>query len=134
MFSRSRKSAASSSKGKAARVEAPFEKRRREIAEMESNLQAQLDRAKHFIDTAPKIAQERQKKQREAFLSNAVSPASLDGIRLPDPRISLNASAATTQRSRRRDQRRGKWVFFMLVLALILAAWWAWQTLFQSAF
>jgi hypothetical protein len=30
--------------------------------------------------------------------------------------------------------REGKWVFFLLVTALFLAAWWAWQTLFQTAF
>ncbi len=134
MFSRSRKSL-SPFKGKASRVEAPFEKRRREIAELESKLKNEEARAKHFIDTAPKIAQERQKKQREAFLSNATSPGMRDGFRLPDSRYgTLEANAAALPRTRRRDQRRGKWVFFMLVLTLLAAAWWAWQTLFQTAF
>ena len=79
------------------------------------------------------IAAERQKEQREAYLSNAVSPGARGNIRLPDSRY-LAADAVAAPRTRRRDRKEGKWVFFLLVMALFAAAWWAWQTLFQTAF
>jgi hypothetical protein len=46
----------------------------------------------------------------------------------------MAAEAAVVPRQRRRDRREGKWVFFLLVMALFASAWWAWQTLFQTAF
>jgi hypothetical protein len=132
MIFRSSKTA-SQSKAKGARQETPFEKRRREISELESKLKADAERAERFIKTAPQIAAERQKEQREAYLSNAVSPGARGNIRLPDSRY-LAADAVAAPRTRRRDRKEGKWVFFLLVMALFAAAWWAWQTLFQTAF
>jgi hypothetical protein len=132
MFFRSRNSSAPA-KGKATRKETPFEARRREIAELEAKLKAEAERAERFIKVAPKIAADRQKEQREAYLTNAISPGNRSGLRLPDSRH-IAAEAASLPRLRRRDRREGKWVFFMLILGLIAAAWWAWQTLFQSAF
>ncbi len=124
---------ASQSKAKGARQETPFEKRRREISELESKLKADAERAERFIKTAPQIAAERQKEQREAYLSNAISPGARGNIRLPDSRY-LAADAVAVPRTRRRDRKEGKWVFFLLVMALFAVAWWAWQTLFQTAF
>ena len=132
MFFRSKKPAGQS-KAKGARQETPFEKRRREIMELESKLKADAERAEKFIKTAPQIAAERQKEQREAYLSNAVSPGARSHIRLPDSRY-LSAEAVVAPRARRRDRREGKWMFFLLVMGLFVAAWWAWQTLFQTAF
>ncbi len=132
MIFRSKKSA-TASKAKGARQETPFEKRRREILDLEAKLKADAARAEKFIKTAPQIAAERQKEQREAYLSNAVSPGARANIRLPDSRY-LAADAVVVPRARRRDRREGKWVFFLLVITLFVAAWWAWQTLFQNAF
>ena len=124
---------ASQSKAKGARQETPLEKRRREISELESKLRADTERTQQFIKTAPQIAAERQKEQREAYISNAVSPGARGNVRLPDSRY-LAADAVAAPRVRRRDRKEGKWVFFLLVMALFVAAWWAWQTLFQTAF
>jgi len=124
---------AGQSKGKGTGQETPFEKRRREISELESKLKADAERAERFIKTAPQIAAERQKEQREAYLSNAISPGARGNIRLPDSRY-LAADAVAAPRTRRRDRKEGKWVFFALVMGLFAAAWWAWQTLFQTAF
>ncbi len=132
MIFRSKKPS-SASKAKGAHQETPFEKRRREILEEEARLRADAARAEKFIKTAPQIAAERQKEQREAYLSNAVSPGARGNFRLPDSRY-MAAEAAIAPRHRRRERREGKWVFFLLVMALFASAWWAWQTLFQTAF
>jgi hypothetical protein len=89
---------ASQSKAKGARQETPFEMRRREISELESKLKADTERAERFIKTAPKIAAERQKEQREAYLSNAVSPGARGNVRLPDSRY-LAADAVAAPRA-----------------------------------
>jgi hypothetical protein len=131
MFFRSRNNI-TPDKGKT-RKETPFEARRREIAEKEAKLKEEAARAERFIKVAPQIAATRQKEQREAYLSNAISPGNQGGLRLPDSRY-LSADAISIPRARRRDRREGKWVFFLLIIGLMVAAWWAWQTLFQSAF
>lgn len=123
-------------KEKTAKQETPFEARRRELAEQEAQLKAAAARHENFIQKAPKIAEEIQKKQRENFLHNA---ARIDrggahrGISLPDNRY-LHGDAAVTPRARRRDRQQGKWLFFILIAALFFAMFWAWQTLFQPAF
>lgn len=101
--------------------------------EKEARLKAEAARAEQFIKTAPQIAAERQKEQREAYLTNAVSPGAQGHTRLPDWRY-MAAEAVVAPRARRRERREGKWVFFLLVAGLLVAAWWAWQTLFQAAF
>ena len=127
---------AKSSKAKSSKQETPFEARRRELAEQEAQLREATARHESFIKKAPKIAEEIQKKQRENFLVNASRidrGGSFSGVTLPDNRY-LQGDAIAPPRARRRDRQQGKWLFFILVAALFIAAWWAWQTLFQPAF
>jgi small-conductance mechanosensitive channel len=124
------------SKQKTAKQETPFEARRRELSEQEAQLKAAAARHESFIQKAPKIAEEIQKKQRENFLHNAARidrGGSHRGVALPDSRY-LQGDAAVTPRARRRDRQQGKWLFFILIAALLFAMFWAWQTLFQPAF
>lgn len=135
MLFRSGKNPASS-KTKTPKQETPFEARRRDLAEQEAQLKAATARHESFIKKAPKIAEEIQKKQRENFLQNASrieQGGAHRGVTLPDNRY-LNGDATVAPRARRRDRQQGKWLFFTLVAALLFAAWWAWQTLFQPAF
>jgi hypothetical protein len=126
----------SASKAKPSKQETPFEAKRRELAEAEAQIKAATARHEVFIQKAPKIAEEIQKKQRENFLHNA---SRIDrggahrGVALPDNRY-LHGDAAVAPRTRRRERQQGKWLFFFLVAGLICAAVWAWQTLFQPAF
>lgn len=125
------------SKAKAAAAETPFEARRRALGEQEAALKAETEKHKRFIEVAPKIAAERQKEQREIFLTNAAradrkSPHG--AVQLPDSRYLHNDAGTVSPRSRRRDREKGKWVFFLLVALLAVAAFWAWQTLAHPAF
>lgn len=137
MIFRSNKSKGSAKpeKSKGSRQETPFEARRRELADQEASLKAATERHENFIKKAPKIAEEIQKKQRETFLENAsrVDRRGSHNVVLPDNRY-LHGEAAAPPRMRRRDRQQGKWVFFLLVAGLFVAAWWAWQVLFQPAF
>jgi hypothetical protein len=128
--------ASAAAKLKSSKQETPFEARRRELAEQEAQLKAAAARHENFIQKAPKIAEEIQKKQRENFLQNASRidrGGSHRGVALPDNRY-LHGDATVVPRARRRERQQGKWLFFILVAALIFAAVWAWQTLFQPAF
>ena len=136
MIFRSNKSAASKPKGNT--NETPFEARRRALGEQEAALKAETEKHRRFIEVAPKIAAERQKEQREIFLQNAsrTDRKSPHGaVQLPDSRYLHNDAAAVAPRSsRRRDREKGKWMFFLLVGLLVIAAFWAWQTLSHPAF
>jgi hypothetical protein len=132
MIFRSRKSS-NASKARGARQETPYDRRLREIEEKRSKLLEEAERAKRFIEEAPKIAAARQREQRDAYINNAISPGAGGGFSLPDDRY-LSAEMGRAPRVRRRERREGKWVFFLLVLGLLAAAWWAWHTLFQAAF
>ncbi len=128
-------------KSKTPSLETPFETRRRELAEQEAELKAAADRHESFIKKAPKIAERIQKEQRERFLINASTVNRGGGqnpYRLPDDRHlddrMLRGDATGRPRERRRERQQGKWMFFVLVATLFIAAWWAWQTLFQPSF
>lgn len=127
---------ASASKAKPSKQETPFEARRRELAQAEAELKAATTRHEIFIQKAPKIAEEIQKKQRESFLRNA-SRIDLGGanrgVSLPDNRY-LQGDATVVPRTRRRERQQGKWLFFILVAGLVFAAIWAWQMLLPPSF
>ena len=127
----------SASKTKGARPETPFESRRRALAEQEAALKAQAEKHQRFIEVAPQIAAERQRQQREMFLRNAAQTdrtAPRGAVQLPDSRYLYNEATVAPPRSRRRDREKGKWMFFFLILALLAAICWAWQTLAHPAF
>jgi hypothetical protein len=116
--------------------ESLLESRRRKLAEEEKKLREETRRHQQFIETAPKIAARKQEEQREAYLRNATRAHRLSGPTatvLPDVRINSDMPA-TSARTRRREQQRGKWFFFVLVGLLFLCAWWAWHTLSPNAF
>ncbi|MEI6714901.1 MAG: hypothetical protein WCO60_14180 [Verrucomicrobiota bacterium] len=129
-----------SQKGKSSskkQTETPFEARRKALAEQEAALKAETEKHKRFIEVAPKIAAERQKEQREIFLKNAASAdrkGHLAALQLPDSRYLHNEAAVMSPRSRRKDREKGKWIFFLLVGTLLVAAYWAWLTLSHPDF
>ena len=118
-------------------LETPFEARRRELAEQEKSLKAAAKRHEQFIVEAPKIAEKIQKEQRERFIRNAAHVDSRGGVRgefrLPDNRY-LEADGAVLPRTRRRHRQQGKWMFFLLVAGLVVAACWAWHMLVTPSF
>lgn len=134
MIFKTKKLGASKASGKA---ETPFEARRRALAEQEAALKAETEKHKRFIEVAPKIAAERQKEQREIFLRNAASSdrkSPYGAVQLPDSRYLHNEAVVASPRSRRKDREKGKWIFFLLLGALVVAGYWAWLTLSHPAF
>ena len=138
MIFRTKNSGASKGKaGASGKAETPFEARRRALSEQEAALKAETEKHRRFIELAPKIAAERQKEQREMFLKNAAradKKSPYGAVQLPDSRYLNNEAAVMSPRSRRKDRQKGKWIFFLLLGGLAVAAYWAWLTLSHPAF
>lgn len=139
MFSRSNKSGKEKPNpaSKIKPLETPFESRRRALAQEEAALKAQAERHRQFIEDAPRLAEEKQKRQREMFLRNASRTDGLGPggtVKLPDSRFLQAEMAAGSNRTRRKDRQKGKWMFFLLLTALFVVAYWAWMNLAHPAF
>ena len=115
----------------------PLEAQKRAIAQEEARIKAQEERYRRLIEQAPRIAAERRKKEREAFL-NRVSRTEArfgDGGRvLEDKRFpyELNVEVAARRKILRKHRRQGMLTFFFLcfVLALVLA--WVYFSVIRS--
>ncbi len=118
-------------KKKPASRDTPLDSAQRKIAEEEAKLQAKVQRFERLIQEAPKIKQERQRIQREQFISRAsraesraVSPAAL-----PDRRMyELNAGAPNHHKKLRAERNRGRLTFFILLALFACVAAWVYFT------
>jgi hypothetical protein len=112
----------------------PLDSAQKKIAEEEAKLQAKMQRYEKLIQEAPKIKQERQRIQREQFISRAsraesraVSPAAL-----PDRRMyELNAGAPYQHKRLRAERNRGRLTFFILLAVFGCVAAWVYFTFKQ---
>jgi hypothetical protein len=118
-------------------METPLEARRRELAQQELSLKAAEEKHRQFIERAPKIAEKIQREQRERFIRDA-SHIETRGPRgefqLPDNRYLEADGTLMPTGTVRRTRQQGKWLFFVLILGLVVAAVWAWLTLTGGAY
>ena len=130
MFFKPKRQAGSQKKDK---VEAPYEVRKRLLAEKEAQVRAEQERLEEAIKSAPQRAENQRQKQRELFIRNAskTEPRPSRGMQLPDNRHYVHNEAVISPRSRSRHQQKGKWLFFFLVAVLIALGVWAWFFLFH---
>ncbi len=103
-----------------AREATPIDAAQRRVAEQEAQLQAQMQRCQKVLDLAPKIKEERRKVlQEEARARVARIEGRFGSISaLPDRRYELNAGAPAKHRRLRAERNRGRFMFFILFLAL----------------
>jgi hypothetical protein len=106
----------------------PLDARRNALAEQERKLQEEIARRQRLIEEAPKIAKDQEKRRREELVARASRTEARFGTRaaLQDPRYGYEAQIATAGRGRRlkREQRRGMFTFFVLLLTFAgVVAW-----------
>ena len=114
----------------------PLEAKRRALAEQERKLDEEIRRRQRLIEQAPKIKEQKEKLRREELIARAARTEVRFGTRaaLQDPRYAYEAQLATGGRERRlkREQRRGMFTFFVLLLVLAGVFTWLYFT-FVSA-
>lgn len=108
----------------------PLDAKKRELAEKDARIKAEIARRQKLIEEAPRIAAEQRRHQREEFVRHISRTEARFGTRgnptLADPRFpyELNVSVAAKEKTLRKDRNQGMLKFF--VLCLILAGVLCW--------
>lgn len=115
----------------------PLDAQKRQLAEREEQIQAEMARHKRLIDEAPRIAEEQKKRQREEYLQRMSRTEARYGRRGPtlhDPRFpyELNVAAAARQKTLRKDRNQGMLTFFVLCIILAMVLCWLYYTVIRD--
>ena len=104
----------------------PLNHKQQELALRESQLRDEMQKLQQMIEEAPRVAQERTRRQREEILSRATEGGSrLDvSIALQDRRYRDGGAYNGRRRSLRKERREGRIVFLVLVVVLAAAVLW----------
>ena len=106
--------------------ENPITAQQKAIADKQARLRAQMEKCEKLIEDFPKLAEERDKKRREVFVTRA-SRTEQDGrsrAALRDRRYELNAGAPAKLKRLRAERNRGRLMFFVLLVVFsALIAW-----------
>jgi hypothetical protein len=122
---------------KSDRPASPLDAQKRQLAEREEQIQAEMARHKRLIEEAPRIAEEQKKRQREEYLQRMSRTEARYGRRGPtlhDPRFpyELNVAAAARQKTLRKDRNQGMLTFFVLCIILAMVLCWLYYTVIRD--
>jgi hypothetical protein len=104
----------------------PLNQKQEELAQREERLRGEMEKLQRMIAEAPRVAEEKTKRQREELLARA----NHDGRRLDvalslrDNRWGDDGNAGGRRRSLRKERREGRIIFLLLVIALGIAVIW----------
>ena len=104
----------------------PLNKKQQELAERETELRGKMEKLERMIAEAPRVAEEKTRRQREELLARASEGKSrLDvSVALHDKRWGDDNQIGGRRGALRKEQREGRIVFLVLVIALGLAVIW----------
>jgi hypothetical protein len=104
----------------------PLNQKQQELAQRETELRGKMEKLERMIAEAPKVAEETNRRQREELLARASEGRSrLDvSVALQDKRWGDDSHVGGRKRALRKEQREGRIVFLVLVIALGLAVIW----------
>ena len=113
-------------------VESPIQSRQQQLALQEAKLKAQLNMTKAFLEKAPALKDEAQKKQQRELVERFNSPARIEGP--VDFRLEfVNGKKSAAPPKRLRKERSTAPLFtFLLLVTFIVVAYFAWKSLAQG--
>lgn len=109
----------------------PLDEKAKALADAQAKLEAEIARQQQVIQEAPKRAKELQQRRRDELINRASRTEARPGSRvaLPDRRFSeLNVAVPVRQRGLRAERRRGRLMFFVLLLTLSGLVYWLYYT------
>jgi hypothetical protein len=109
-----------------AHSDTPLDQKQQELAKLEENLRKQMDDLQRMIAEAPRVAEEKTRREREELLERATAGRNrLDvTMALQDKRYGDHASDNRRPRSLRKQRSEGRLLFIGLVIALSIAIIW----------
>ena len=109
----------------------PLDEKARALAEAQAKLEAEIARQQQVIQEAPQRAKELEERRRNELINRASRTEARPGSRvaLPDRRFSeLNVAVPTKTKGLRSERRRGRLMFFVLLLTLSGLVYWLYYT------
>ncbi len=109
-----------------AKSDSILDAKKRALGEQQAKLDAQIAKRQKLIDDAPRIAEEANKKRREAHLmrKNRAEARFGSPVALNDPRYPYDASIPVAPRGLRKHRNQGMYQFFLLCLVLAAVLCW----------
>ena len=109
----------------------PLDDKARALAEAQAKLEAEIARQQKVIKEAPQRAKEIQQRRRDELLTRAsrteARPASRAAV--PDRRYNeLNVAVPARQKGLRAERRRGRLMFFVLLMTFCGLVYWLYYT------
>lgn len=103
----------------------PLNEKQQELARRENELREKMQKLERMIEEAPRVAEEKNRREREEIITRAHSGGSrLDvSIALQDKRYD-GGGYSGRRVSLRKERREGRIVFLVLVIALAAAVLW----------
>src|SRR3954471_9662913 len=104
----------------------PLNAKQDELAQRELQLRDEMQKLERMIEDAPRLAEEKPRRQREELLARATAGRSrLDvSIALQDKRWGDDGNLGGPRRSLRKERREGRIIFIVLMIALAAAVLW----------
>ena len=112
--------------------ESPIRSRQQHLAQLEAQVKAQLNKTKQFLEKAPALKDEAQKKQQRELVERFNSPARIEGpvdFRLEF--VNGKKNAAPPKRLRK-ERSKAPLFTFLLLVTFIVVAYFAWKSLAQG--
>jgi hypothetical protein len=109
----------------------PLDDKARALSEAQAKLEAEIARQQQVIQEAPQRAKEIQQRRRDELINRASRTEARPGSRaaLPDRRYSeLNVAVPVRQKGLRAERRRGRLMFFVLLLTFCGLVYWLYYT------
>jgi septal ring factor EnvC (AmiA/AmiB activator) len=103
-----------------------LDQKQQELVRQESELRDQVEKLERMIAEAPRVAEEKVRREREELLIRAGEERSrLDvSVALHDKRYGDDSGAAPRRGALRKERREGRIIFLVLVIALLIAIIW----------
>ena len=109
----------------------PLDEKARALSEAQAKLEAEIARQQQVIQEAPQRAKEIQQRRRDELINRASRTEARPGSRaaLPDRRFNeLNVAVPARQKGLRAERRRGRLMFFVLLLTFCGLVYWLYYT------
>ena len=112
-------------------VESPIRSRQQHLAQLEAQVKAKLSKTQTFLEKAPALKEEVQKKQQREIVDRFSRPARIEGP--VDFRLDFVAAKNAGPAKKLRKERGGfPIITIVLLAAFVVVAYFAWKSLWQG--
>ena len=111
-------------------VESPIHSKQQQLAQMEEQIKARLNKAKAFLEKVPALKEEAQKKQQRELVDRFNRPARLEGP--VDFRLHYDSGKPfVAPKKLRKERSKAPLLTLALLATFIVVAYFAWKSLWQ---